>query len=106
MPYAEPTWLTKQLSSPYFNASHRALQKAMREFFDTEVKGEAREREESHERPSERVVRRMGEEGVEINAMRMGPGKHLLGRKLLGGVKPDEFDYFVSLRGSEESGGC
>lgn len=94
VPYAEPTWLTKQLSSPYFNASHRALQKAMREFFDTEVKGEAREREESHERPSERVVRRMGEEGVEINAMRMGPGKHLLGRKLLGGVKPDEFDYF------------
>lgn len=26
--------------------------------------------------------------------MRMGPGKHLQGRKLPGGVSPDEFDYF------------
>jgi hypothetical protein len=27
--------------------------------------------------------------------MRMGPGKHLQGRKLMGGlVKPEEFDYF------------
>lgn len=28
-------------------------------------------------------------------AMRLGPGKHLKGRSLLGGVvKPEEFDYF------------
>lgn len=32
---------------------------------------------------------------VELHAMRMGPGKHLQGRKLMGGmVKPEEFDYF------------
>lgn len=33
--------------------------------------------------------------------MRLGPGKHLKGRNLMGGiVKPEEFDYFheVSLR--------
>lgn len=30
-----------------------------------------------------------------IIAMRLGPGKHLQGRTLLGGVvKPEEFDYF------------
>lgn len=30
-----------------------------------------------------------------MHAMRLGPGKHLKGRKLMGGiVKPEEFDYF------------
>ena len=30
-----------------------------------------------------------------IIAMRLGPGKHLKGRTLMGGiVKPEEFDYF------------
>lgn len=30
-----------------------------------------------------------------MHAMRMGPGKHLLGRTLMNGlVKPEEFDYF------------
>lgn len=31
----------------------------------------------------------------QADAMRMGPGSHLLGRTLPGGVRPEEFDYFV-----------
>ena len=32
---------------------------------------------------------------VQLNAMRLGPGKHLHGRTLMGGVvKAEEFDYF------------
>lgn len=32
---------------------------------------------------------------LEIPAMRLGPGKHLKGRKLMGGlVTPEEYDYF------------
>lgn len=32
---------------------------------------------------------------LNIHAMRMGPGKHLKGLTLMGGiVKPEEFDYF------------
>jgi hypothetical protein len=32
---------------------------------------------------------------MNIPAMRLGPGKHLKGRTLLGGVvQPEEFDYF------------
>jgi hypothetical protein len=31
--------------------------------------------------------------------MRLGPGKHLEGRTLMGGiVKPEEFDYFFEVR--------
>ena len=97
VPYAEPPWLVPMMRSPYYKDSHRRLQKAMRFFFDTHVKAEAREREVSHEPPSAEVMRLMGSPDWEINAMRMGPGKHLFGRKLPGGVKPEEFDYFVSL---------
>jgi len=32
-----------------------------------------------------------------VIAMRLGPGKHLKGRKLLGGVEPEEFDYFYEV---------
>jgi hypothetical protein len=35
---------------------------------------------------------------VNIIAMRLGPGKHLQGRTLLGGVvEPDHFDYFYEV---------
>ena len=40
-----------------------------------------------------------------IHAMRLGPGKHLKGRRLLGGVvTPEEFDYFHELIISFEYG--
>ncbi len=39
----------------------------------------------------------MGQDGINLNAMRLGPGKHLHGLKLLGDVIPQEFDYFHEL---------
>ena len=39
VPFAEPPWLTKAYSSPYFNDGHRALQREVRKFFDTYVSG-------------------------------------------------------------------
>lgn len=42
---------------------------------------------------------------MNIHAMRLGPGKHLKGRKLMGGVvAPEEFDYFHELIISFEYG--
>jgi len=36
---------------------------------------------------------------VNMIAMRLGPGKHLKGRKLMGGiVEPEKFDYFHEVR--------
>lgn len=77
VPHAEPGWLSKGYKSPYYNATHYALQSATRFFFDTEVKKYAREWEASGQRPSLELMQLMGKEGVEINAMRMGPGKHV-----------------------------
>ncbi|KZV64424.1 acyl-CoA dehydrogenase NM domain-like protein [Peniophora sp. CONT] len=96
VPYAEPTWLAKGFKSPYYNDSHRRFQKAMREFFDNVVYPEAQAREEDGKRVSQDVLDKMAE--LELHAMRLGPGKHLKGRTLMGGVvKPEEFDYFHEL---------
>lgn len=39
VPGAEPSWLVKGFKSPYFDDSHRALQKEVRKFFDEHVAG-------------------------------------------------------------------
>lgn len=46
VPYAEPLWLKPESASPYYNDSHRRLQKAMRKFVDVHVTPEAREKED------------------------------------------------------------
>jgi len=52
--------------------------------------------EENGKRISQQVIDELG--AVNMIAMRLGPGKHLKGRSLLGGiVKPEEFDYFHEL---------
>jgi alkylation response protein AidB-like acyl-CoA dehydrogenase/predicted heme/steroid binding protein len=96
VPYAEPTWLSTGYYSPYFKDSHRALQQAMRVLVDEVILPDARAREDDGKRPTQSVFDKMGE--LELHAMRLGPGKHLKGRTLMGGiVKPEEFDYFHEL---------
>lgn len=60
VPYAEPAWLRPGFVSPYYNASHHALQRKMRYFFDVYVKKEAREHEVSHKRPTLKLMELMG----------------------------------------------
>lgn len=95
VPYAEPMWLTPNYYSPYYNDSHRALQKAIRAYVDERVFEVAQRCEDNGKRPDVELVQEMGANG--LNAMRMGPGKHLYGRKLFGGVKGEDFDYFHEL---------
>ncbi|KAF8253985.1 acyl-CoA dehydrogenase NM domain-like protein [Wilcoxina mikolae CBS 423.85] len=95
VPYAEPSWLVPLFKSPYYNDSHRRLQKAAREFTDTVVRPEALRVEEVGEIPSREFFARCCEEG--ITPMRLGPGGHLKGRKLFAGIEAEEFDYFHEL---------
>ncbi|KAG5642429.1 hypothetical protein DXG03_002803 [Asterophora parasitica] len=96
VPYAEPTWLTAGYHSPYFTENHRQFQKEVRLFMDTVIYPDALAREADGKRPSQSVIDKMAE--INLHAMRMGPGKHLQGRKLMNGlVKPEEFDYFHEL---------
>ncbi|KAI9685283.1 MAG: hypothetical protein M1822_004656 [Bathelium mastoideum] len=96
VPYAEPLWLRPPYKSPYFGESHRRLQREMRVFTDKYVTPEAQEKEKDGTYISQELIDRMAE--TNILAMRLGPGPHLHGRKLLGGVVDGkEFDYFHDL---------
>ncbi|KAJ8515094.1 hypothetical protein ONZ45_g7446 [Pleurotus djamor] len=93
VPYAEPTWLSKGYFSPYYNDNHRTFQKAVRTFMEEVIRPEAIKCEDNGKRISQEVIDKMSE--TNVIAMRLGPGKHLKGRSLMGGiVKPEEFDYF------------
>ncbi|KAI0289503.1 acyl-CoA dehydrogenase [Russula brevipes] len=105
VPYAEPSWLTPGFSSPYHKESHRRFQKAMRKFVNEVVLPDAIACEESGKRISQQVVDKLGE--TNIIGMRLGPGKHLKGRLLLGGViTPEEFDHFHELIINTELARC
>jgi len=96
VPYAEPTWLSDGFKSPYYSQSHRTLQKAVRKFMEDVVLPEALISEERGKRLSQDILKAMSE--MNFLAMRLGPGKHLGGLKLMGGlVTPEEFDYFHEL---------
>lgn len=96
VPYGEPTWLTPVFKSPYYKASHRRLQRAVRVWVDEVLKPEAQETELSGQRISDEVIDQMGKNN--LLAMRLGPGPHLKGRELMGGVvQPEEYDYFHEL---------
>lgn len=67
----------------------------MRKYVDERVFEVAQRCEKNGKRPDVELIQEMGKLG--INAMRMGPGKHLQGRKLFADIKPEEFDYFCEL---------
>ncbi|EPQ31659.1 uncharacterized protein PFL1_00992 [Pseudozyma flocculosa PF-1] len=104
VPYAEPSWLATGYHSPYFNDSHRRLQREWRKFVDEEITEIAQRVEENGKRPDVELVKKLGANG--INAMRMGPGKHLHGRKLFADIKGEEFDYFHELIITQELVRC
>lgn len=105
VPYAEPTWLADGYHSPYYKESHRKLQQAIRKFHDEVIYPDAQVREEDGRRPSLDVIQKMAD--LNIHAMRAGPGKHLKGLTLMGGiVKPEEFDYFHELVIQQEIARC
>jgi len=100
VPFAEPGWLSRGYHSPYYNDSHRALQKAMREFHDQHVLPDAMAREKDDKRPTVELIQKMGD--TYINHMRLGPGKHLHGLKLPGGIDGKDYDYFHEMIVTQE----
>lgn len=100
VPYGEPLWLTPSFKSPYYKDSHRRLQRAVREFVDEHIYPEAQEKELDGTYISQELTDKMAANN--LLAMRLGPGKHLYGRKLLGDVKGEEFDYFHDMIVAQE----
>ncbi|KAG8699554.1 hypothetical protein FRC09_006547 [Ceratobasidium sp. 395] len=101
VPYGEPTWLLPNFTSPYYNESHRALQKRMRVLVDEVLYPDGQLKEADGKHVSQTVLDEMSR--LNVHAMRLGPGKHLKGLTLMDGiVKPEEFNYFHELVVNQE----
>ncbi|KAH9481569.1 Acyl-CoA dehydrogenase apdG [Psilocybe cubensis] len=100
VPYAEPTYLTPGYYSPYYNESHRKLQFAFRKFVEDVLVPDGQIHEDDGIKPEQKIFLEMAK--YNIIAMRLGPGPHLQGLKLLGDVKPEEFDSFHDLIMAQE----
>ncbi|KAI8916392.1 acyl-CoA dehydrogenase/oxidase [Gorgonomyces haynaldii] len=99
VPYAEPSYL-QGFKSHYYKQSHHDLRIAVRKFLKEHAYEEAVVGEETGEAASQELFEKLGSTG--ILAMRMGPGPHLKPFQLIGGVKPEEFDYFHEMIVHEE----
>ena len=72
-----------------FSQHHIKFQHAYRKFVEEIIVPDGQAREEDGKRPSQSVFDEMAR--LNIIAMRLGPGPHLKGRTLMGGiVKPEE----------------
>eukprot|EP01006_Ploeotia_vitrea_P044155 TRINITY_DN66815_c6_g3_i1.p1 TRINITY_DN66815_c6_g3~~TRINITY_DN66815_c6_g3_i1.p1 ORF type:complete len:463 (-),score=292.52 TRINITY_DN66815_c6_g3_i1:107-1495(-) len=105
VPYAENNF-EQGFKSAYMNEGHRRFRKATREFFERELLPDMPLYNKQGKVPSQKHFQKMGING--ILASRIGPGPHMkmlsqMGIKLLGGVKPEEFDYFHEMIAHEES---
>ena len=100
VPYAEPLWLTPTFKSPYFSESHRKLQRHVRKFVDADIKPEAQEKELDGTYISQELVDKMAANN--LLAARLGPGKHMHGRKLFDDIPGEDFDYFHDLVVAQE----
>jgi hypothetical protein len=101
VPMAEPIWLSKGLKSPYFDESHRALQRFMRKFVDEHIIPEARAHEKTDERPSDELFHKLSE--AKITHMRLGPGPWLHGLTLAdGALKGEDYTYLHELVVNQE----
>ncbi|OAA60270.1 acyl-CoA dehydrogenase domain-containing protein [Niveomyces insectorum RCEF 264] len=88
-PFAEPAWLNA-LASPYYQDSHRRLQRAVRGYLEDNVFPYVDEWEENGEVPAE-AKRRYAQAGLAFQEM---PAKYARGVVLPGGVSFDEWDIF------------
>mmetsp|Transcript_16259 Transcript_16259/g.28934 ORF Transcript_16259/g.28934 Transcript_16259/m.28934 type:complete len:511 (-) Transcript_16259:171-1703(-) len=101
VPFAESSFW-QGWKSPYFNDSHIRFRVAIRKFIDEEVMPSVVMWDELGKAPTSELYQKMGAAG--ILAARIGPGPHLRvpGVNLLGGVNPEEFDFFHELIAHEE----
>ncbi|KAJ1557722.1 hypothetical protein HK096_005705, partial [Nowakowskiella sp. JEL0078] len=100
VPYSESSYWGG-FRSPYYNDSHKRFREALRKFFDEFVIEEARSGESADKVPSLDLFKKLGNAG--IFAARVGPGAHLKGFNLPGGIQSEEFDYFHELIINQEN---
>ncbi|OOQ91691.1 acyl-CoA dehydrogenase [Penicillium brasilianum] len=104
VPFADPLWLNRYYT-PYYNQSHRRLQKEVREYVDTHIAPFCEEWEKQGFVPPE-VQRRHAELGYTAVASFPLAADYLNGQRLPGDVNPREWDGFHDLVVIDELARC
>ncbi|KAI8913386.1 acyl-CoA dehydrogenase/oxidase [Gorgonomyces haynaldii] len=99
VPYAEPSFW-QGFHSAYYNGSHKQFRVKIRQWLHDTLDEEGHQFEEAGEPCSKENQMKLGSAGV--LAMLIGPGPHLKPFNLVGGVKPEQFDYFHEMILHEE----
>ncbi|KAI9201950.1 acyl-CoA dehydrogenase/oxidase [Polychytrium aggregatum] len=99
-PYAESNfWFGHK--SPYYKESHVRFRQALRSWLVKEIVPDAASQDDLGKAPSPELYQKFVNFGAIV--MALGPGPHLKGYNLPGGVKPEEFDYFHEMIWHEET---
>ncbi|GIC84206.1 acyl-CoA dehydrogenase family protein [Aspergillus udagawae] len=103
-PFADPLWLNR-IYSPYYTASHRRLQREVREYVDTHIAPFCEEWEQQGSVPIE-VQTRHAELGYTAVAAFPLAKDYLHGQRLPGDIDPQEWDGFHDLIVIDELARC
>jgi len=100
IPYSDPAWYQGSVS-PYYNETHVRFRAAIREFVETEIAPNVHEWDEAKRLPRElfKKCASIGWLGGCVGAP--WPTKYA-GTTVAGGLKPEEFDVFHEMIGTEE----
>lgn len=104
VPYTDPAWYQGWDLNHYYSPTHHSLRQAMREFVDKEITPYCFEWDEKRAIPKE-IFRKCYEAGWLPGVVGFWPTEYA-GRKIAGGVAPEEFDVFHELIILDELSRC
>lgn len=102
--YGDPSWYQGWDLSQYYSPSHLRLRDAMRVFVDTEISPYCFEWDEKKALPKE-IFRKCFQAGWLPGVVGFWPTEYA-GSKIMGGIKPEEFDVFHELIILDELSRC
>lgn len=105
-PYADPPWLSRQVS-PYYTESHRRLQQETRQYVSENISPFCEEWESNGHVPQEVILNhaRLGYMAVSVYPLAVDEIK-AMGQRLPGGISADEWDGFHDLIVIDEIARC
>lgn len=105
-PYADPPWLSRDIS-PYYNESHRQLQREAREYVDTNITPFCEEWEEAGVVPQDAIRKhaQLGYMAVSVYPLAVEQIT-AMGQRLPGDIKPEDWDGFHDLIVIDEIARC
>lgn len=103
VPFGDPSWL-QGWESPYYNDSHRKFAAALRLFVEKEMMPYCHEWDEAKEIPKS-LYQKCYEAGF-LGGVCGGWPREYSGEHIIGGVKPEDYDYFHEMILIDELGRC